>query len=173
MTRCRVCRITRNSSPIRRNEWNSLDQKSSSLTRADAVKNRFLNTLAAIHRQYLTRCMIYDSKTFYFTIRMLITAPFFTRKIQNVATTDKATWQFFFWTIMNHYPRWFPSLLLAIFQQFSVYQSLNQVLNPCCPQRSALSTRFSVILSLARRLLLPGMGEVTMKRGWFSGSWVF
>ena len=100
---------------------------------------------------------------------MLITDPPFKRKIQKVATTDKATWQFlFFWAIMNHYPRWFPCLLLAIFEQFSVYQRLNRVLNPCCPQRSALSTRFSVILSLARRLLLPGMGEVTMKRGCLS-----
>ena len=45
---------------------------------------------------------------------------------------------FSFWAIMNHYPRWFPCLLLAIFEQFSVYQRLNQVLNPCCPQRSAL-----------------------------------
>lgn len=97
MPRCRVCRITRNSSTIRRNEWpDSLDQKRNSLTRAEAVKNRFLNTLAAIHRLYLAGCMIYDSKTFYFTIGMLITDPFFTRKIQNVATTDKATWKFFF-----------------------------------------------------------------------------
>lgn len=97
MPRCRVCRITRNSSTIRRNEWpDSLDQKRNSLTRAEAVKNRFLNTLAAIHRLYLAGCMIYDSKTFYLTIGMLITDPFFTRKIQNVATTDKATWKFFF-----------------------------------------------------------------------------
>ena len=74
---------------------------------------------------------------------MLISYTFFTTKITECSyNRQRHLTVFFFWTIMNHYSCWFPCLVLAIFEQFSVYQRLNQVLNRGCPQRSALSTRF-------------------------------